>query len=165
MTIEETLSRLAINSGRIADALEAIAGSQGIVPDMPGDDDEKPVAKKKATTKKKTAKKTATKKKASKKKASKKVGKKKAEVETDLTIKDDVRPVLKQLREEVSHAAVKSLLKKHGASTIQQLDPANFQRIIDDANAELGIDPDDDDADDIDDELQDELDLDDDDDL
>lgn len=135
MTIEDALSRLSINTGRIADALEAIASNQGIVSDAPGDE---PVAK--PASKKKTTKK------ASKKKTSKKttVGKK-DEPETDLTIKDDVRPVLKRLREEVSHAAVKSLLKKYGASTLQQLESSRFQDIIDDANAELGIDPDDDD--------------------
>lgn len=137
MTMEAQLKR-------IADSLEAIAANQGIVADVPGDE---PEAKPPAASKKK-----ASKKKASKKKASKKtVGKKKEEVETELTIKDDVRPVLKRLRAEVSHAAVKSLLKKHGASTLQQLEPEKFQLVIDDANAELGVDPDDDDLDDDDD--------------
>jgi glycerate-2-kinase len=135
MTIEEALSRLAMNTGRIADAMEAIASNQGIVADVPGDDS-KPPASKKKTAKKASKKKTGNK---------TKVGKPEEPTETDLTIKDDVRPVLKRLREEVNHAAVKSLLKKHGASTLQQLDPSKFQRIIDDANAELG------DADDIDD--------------
>jgi len=122
---------------RIADALEAITSNQGIVADVPGD---KPAAK--PTASKKTA----------KKKTNKKVvGKKPAAADTDLTIKDDVRPVLKRLREEVSHAAVKSLLKKYGASTLQQLDASRFEAIINDACDELGIDPnalgdDDDDA-------------------
>lgn len=138
MTIEEALARQALNLGRIADALEAIATSQGIVS---GETPPEPVADEQPTTKKK-----ATKKKASKKKAAKKttVGKKKeAEAETELTIKDDVRPVMKRLRAEVSHAAVKSLLKAHGASTMQQLDPGKFQSIIDAALEELGEDPDD----------------------
>lgn len=129
MTIEAELKR-------IADALTAIASNQGIVADVPGDEPaDKPTASKK------TSKKTA-----SKKKTNKKVVGKKKETETDLTIKDDVRPVLKRLREEVSHAAVKSLLKKYGASTLQQLDPSRFEAIIADACEELGIDPDDDDA-------------------
>lgn len=144
MTLEECFHRIAINSGRIADALEAIAASQGIVPEAPGEEEP---AKKPATKKK------VTKKKASKKKASKKtVGKKEEPAETDLTIKDDVRPVLKKLREEVSHAAVKGLLKKYGASTLQQLEARNYQNIIDDALEQLG-----------DSDGQDELDLEDDD--
>ena len=158
MTIENELKR-------IADALEAIASSQGIVAEPETKDTPAAAEKRQAATKKKTAKKAATKKKASKKKASKKVGKKKAEPETTLTLKDDVRPVLKRLRDEVNHAAVKSLLKKYGASTVPQLDPQHFERIVADAYAELGEDPDG--ADDIDDDLQDDLldDLDDDDDL
>lgn len=129
MTMESELKR-------IADALEAIAANQGIVPDVPGDEPAaKPAASKKTSkkTSKKASKKTS--KKASKKTA---VGKPKEETETELTIKEDVRPVLKRLRDEVSHAAVKSLLKKHGASTIQQLEESKYQRIIDDALEELG---------------------------
>jgi hypothetical protein len=147
MTLEESFARLALNSGRIADALEAIAGSQGIVSGEipPGDApaETKPAASKKTTkkaAKKKTVKKT--------------VGKKEApaEEESELTIKDDVRPVLKRLRDEVSHAAVKSLLKKYGASTIQQLDSKNFQRIIDDAIEDIG-EPEDAGLDDDDDDI------------
>lgn len=161
MTIEEVLSRLAINTGRIADALEAIASGQGIVPEAPGEPEKKEPAKK-ATTKKKASKK------ASKKTASKKtVGKKAEESESKLTIKDDVRPVLKRLRDEVNHAAVKSLLKKYGASTIPTLDPKHFENIIADALKELGEAEDDADDIDLDDDGQDDLldDLDDDDDL
>lgn len=160
MSIENDLTR-------IADALEAIASAQGIVPEPKTEDEPAAAKKRQAATKKKTAKKAATKKKAAKKKASKKVGKKKAEPETTLTLKDDVRPVLKRLRDEVNHAAVKSLLKKYGASTVPQLDEQHFERIVADAYAELGEDVPGDDADDIDDDLQDDLldDLDDDDDL
>ena len=123
MTMEAQLKR-------IADSLEAIAASQGIVSgELPPAEEPKAPAKKKVPAKKKAAKKT--------------VGKPKEEVETELTIKGDVRPVLKRLRDEVSQAAVKSLLKKHGASTVQQLEPAKYQAIIDDAKTELGIDDDD----------------------
>jgi len=142
MTIEVELKR-------IANALEALASAKGIVPDepAPGDAEEtKPVASKK-TAKKAT-------KKAGKKTNKKVVGKKADPADaTDLTIKDDVRPVLKRLRDEVSHAAVKSLLKKYGASTIQQLDPKNFQRIIDDAIEDIGEPEDDDGLGDDDDDL------------
>lgn len=130
MTIEVELKR-------IADALEAISASQGIVsgelpPDNHGEET-KPAGRKK--TGKKTSKKTSSKKPDPKKT----VGKKDDPADaTELTIKEDVRPVLKRLRDEVSHAAVKSLLKKYGASTIQQLDPKNFQRIIDDAIEDIG---------------------------
>ncbi len=145
MTIEVELKR-------IANALEALATSQGIVsgelpPDNHGEET-KPAASKK------TAKKTANKK-VNKKTNKKTVGKKDDPADaTDLTIKEDVRPVLKRLRDEVSHAAVKSLLKKYGASTIQQLDPKNFQRIIDDAIEDIGEpDPEDDGLGDDDDDL------------
>jgi hypothetical protein len=155
MTIEEALARSALNLGRIADALEALVNSQGIVPgtNVPGAapwvtvEEIEPEPEKKPASKKK-----ATKKKASKKKASKKqtVGKKEEEAEVTLTIKDDVRPVLKRLREDKSHAAVKSLLKTYGASTLQQLEEKNFANVIADALEQLG------------EEVQDELDLDDD---
>jgi FtsZ-interacting cell division protein YlmF len=160
MTIEEALSRLAINTGRIADALEAIANSQGIVPEAPGEPEKKEPAKPAA---KKTTKKKASKK-ASKKKT---VGKETEKSESKLTIADDVRPVLKRLRDEVNHAAVKSLLKKYGASTIPTLDPKHFENIIADALKELGDAEDDADDIDLDDDGQDDLldDLDDDDDL
>lgn len=159
MTIEEALSRLALNTGRIADALEALAGAQGIVPEAPGGDDEKPAEPAKKVTKKKASKK------ASKKATKKTVGKKAEESESKLTIKDDVRPVLKRLRDEVNHAAVKSLLKKYGASTIPTLDPKHFENIIADALKELGDADDDADDIDLDDDGQDDLldDLDDDD--
>jgi hypothetical protein len=165
MTIEEVLSRLAINTGRIADALEALASSQGIVPEAPGEPVKKEPAKKEPEKATAT---TTTKKKASKKASKKKVvGKKTEESESTLTIADDVRPVLKRLRDEVNHAAVKSLLKKYGASTIPTLDPKHFANIIADANKELGDADDDADDIDLDDDVQDDLldDLDDDDDL
>lgn len=136
MTFEETLSRLAMNTGRIADALEALASSQGIVAEPPGEEEEetKPAAKK-------TGKKKASKKKASKKKTNKqKVGKEKDDDDDDgaeLTLKDDVRPIMKRLKAEVSHAAVKSILRKFNASTLQQLKEKDYARVIAAAEAEL----------------------------
>jgi len=127
MTIEEALSTLALNTGRIATALEAIAQSQGIVSGE-AEAAVKPAAKKKAPGKKPAAEKKAPAKKASKKASAKKKA---------LTIKDDVRPVLKRLRDEISHDAVKALLKKYDASTIQQVDESNFQNVIDDALEDL----------------------------
>lgn len=145
---------------RIAAALEGLLAEHGYVPDSPttvkpkappaadddddldaadalgdddldddlDDDDDEPPAKKKVA-----------KKKTSKKKASKKtVGKKSEKTETTLTIKDDVRPAAKRLRDGVSSAAVKSLLKKFNASTLAQLNEKHFQAFIDAVNAELG---------------------------
>jgi phytoene dehydrogenase-like protein len=138
MTIEEALARSALNLGRIADALEALVNSQGIVPGTKVTVEEiEPEPEKKPASKKKASKKQT-------------VGKKEEEAEVTLTIKDDVRPVLKRLREDKSHAAVKSLLKTYGASTLQQLEEKNFANVIADALEQLG------------EEVQDELDLDDD---
>lgn len=143
MTIEEALSRLALNTGRIADSLEALVGAQGIVPETPGADDKQdeldlppPPAKKKAS-----------KKKASKKKASKKttVGKKEEKTEPTLDLKADVRPIMKELQSKVSGAAVKSLLKKYGASTLPSLEARHYENIVADAKEQLaGVDDDDD---------------------
>jgi DNA repair exonuclease SbcCD nuclease subunit len=148
MTFEQALATLAINTGRIAEALEALVGAQGIVPgaDTPkptkekatkppaqkelldDDDDDEPVVEKPKN------------KKASKKKGKTTVVGKEKKDDDDapkLTIKDDVRPVLKRLRDEVSHAAVKSLLKKYNVSTIQQLKEKDYPRIIADAEEDL----------------------------
>lgn len=144
MTIEEALSRLALNTGRIAEALEAIASAQGIVPDVPGDDkqDELDLEAPKAPAKKKASKKKA------KKKASKKttVGKKQEEAEPTLDLKADVRPIMKELQSKVSGAAVKSLLKKYGASTLPSLEARHYENIVADAKEQLGglVDDDDD---------------------
>ena len=131
MTVESELKR-------IGDMLEALVGSQGIVSEAPGDLDKAEDAVVESAPKKKVAKKKATTKKT-------KVGKDpKPDPEPGdaeyLTIKDDVRPVLKRLRDEVSHAAVKSLLKKHGTSTLPALAPSKFRLVIDEALAELGDD-------------------------
>ena len=150
MTIEEVLSRLAINTGRIAAALEAIANSQGIVSgELPpnNEDDESEEVQPKPAAKKKTKKKTSKKKKASNKQ---KVGKDDDDDDNSgLTIVDDVRPVLKKLREEVSHAAVKSLLKRYGAITLKDLKEKDYAKVIADAMEELGDEDLDDDEDDI----------------
>jgi hypothetical protein len=137
MTIEETLSRLAINSGRIAEALEALVTAQGIVPDVPGGDEKPEPAKKKAS-----------KKKASKKTTKKTVGKTEEPAEPTLDLKEDVRPIMKQLQSKVSGAAVKSLLKKYGASTLPTLEPRHYENIVADAKEQLaGVVDDDDDLD------------------
>lgn len=111
------------NMKRIADALEALVSSQGIVPGSEtAEKDTKPATKKKADKQTTVGKPTPDKKK---------------DDAPALTIKHDVRPVLKRLRDEVSQAAVKSLLKKYNASTIQQLDEKDFARVIADAEEDL----------------------------
>lgn len=161
MTIESDLASIKINLGRIADSLEALAANQGIVPDLPGDEpkSEEPAKKKAASKKKATTKKAPAKKK--KKAAEKAPAEKEEKAESKLTIKDDVRPILKRLRDEVNHAAVKSLLKKFGASTIQGIDEKDYARLIEAAKAELG-DEDDDEQDDLFDDIDDDEDEDDD---
>ena len=130
MSLESNLAKLADVNTRIAVALEAIAQSQGIVSGE-AEAAAKPAAEKKAPGKKKAAKKTASKKAPAKKAAEKPASKIK------LTIKDDVRPTLKRLRDEVSHDAVKALLKKYDATTIQQLDEKDYINIIKDAQEDL----------------------------
>lgn len=153
MTIESDFASIKINLGRIADSLEALAANQGIVPDAPGEPEPEkkaPAKKKAATTKKAAAKKKAP----AKKKATKKAPAKKDEkAETKLTIKDDVRPILKRLRDEVNHAAVKSLLKKFGANTIQDVDEKDYARLIEATKAELGDE--DDEQEDLFDDIED----------
>ncbi len=120
MTIESDLKSIDTNLGRIAAALEALLAERGYVPDGPTtvelDDDETPTPKKKKG-KKKTV-----------------VGKpdKKKGDDTELTDKD-VRAELKILQETINQAAVKSLLKSYGASTLGQLSEKKYQRVIDDA--------------------------------
>lgn len=163
MTIESDFASIKINLGRIADSLEALASSQGIVPEPPGkpEPEEKAPAKKKAAPKKKAAAKKAP----AKKKATKKAPAKKEETaESKLTIKDDVRPILRRLRDEVNHGAVKTLLKKFGANTIQDVEEKDFERLIELAKAELG-DEDDEQEDMFDDFDEDVDDVDEDDDL
>jgi hypothetical protein len=125
MTIESDLETINENLGRIAAALEALLAERGYVPtgpttvEDPDDDDDAP------TPKKKKGKKTT-------------VGKtdKKKGDDTELTL-PDVRAELKILQETINQAAVKSLLKSYGASTLGQLSEKKYQRVIDDAKAQV----------------------------
>jgi hypothetical protein len=126
MTIESDLKSIDTNLGRIAAALEALLAERGYVPTGPTtvedpDDDEEPTP----TPKKKKGKKTT-------------VGKtdKKKGDDTELTL-PDVRAELKILQETINQAAVKSLLKSYGASTLGQLSEKKYQRVIDDAKAQV----------------------------
>jgi hypothetical protein len=134
MTIEEALSRLALNTGRIATALEALASSQGIVSDEPDEtpQNELDLEPAKAPAKKKTKKKT-------KKKVVNKTEEKPA---TKLTVLHDVRPVALKLKKAVSHNAVKHLLEKYGATTLHNLDEKHYQSFIDDALRDIDINED-----------------------
>jgi hypothetical protein len=126
MSIENSLNR-------IADALEALVANQGVVADLPGEEETpKKAPAKKAASKKAPAKKTGTSKKTAAKKEEKKDEPKK------LTLKGDVRPVMKQLRADVGPEAVKTILSKYGATTLQQLDEDDYAGVIADAKAELG---------------------------
>jgi hypothetical protein len=112
MSIENSLKR-------IADALEALVANQGIVADLPGEEETpKKAPAKKAASKKAPAKKTGTSKKTTAKKEEKKEEKK--DESKKLTLKGDVRPVMKQLRADVGPEAVKTILSKYGATTLQQ---------------------------------------------
>ena len=122
MSLENNLAKLVSVNERIATALEALAGAQGIVP---GETIAEAVEAAAEPAKKAPAKKAPAKKAPAKKTAAK------------LTIKGDVRPILKRLRDEVSHDAVKALLKKYGATTIQQLDEKDYAAIIADAQEDL----------------------------
>ena len=124
MTIDEAFARLVLNTGRIAEALEAIAGSQGIVsgelqPDEPSD-------KAEAVPKKKTGKK-----KKGKKAKETKVGKTDdSDIEAEYTLKE-IRALLHRLQEQENQAAVKSILKAQGASTLGQVDEKNYAKLAD----------------------------------
>lgn len=111
MPIEKSLER-------IADALEAIVQSQGIVA---GTVEPQPV------------------KKASKKKAaSQVVGKvEKQDGDASEATIEGVREALKQVRAEVSQAKMKSILKKFGASTLKQMDKRHYANAIKAAEAML----------------------------
>lgn len=117
MSIESDFKAMNINLGRIATALEGLLAEQGVVVDA-----EAVPTKKKGTNKKKSNKTV--------------VGKPKEESTSEFTF-DDVRTKLKLLKAEVSQAAVKSLLKKYGASTIGQVDEKHYARLIADVDAEL----------------------------
>lgn len=120
------------NLKRIADALEALVANQGIVADLPGEEETpKKAPAKKAASKKAPAKKTGTSKKTAAKKEEKDEPKK-------LTLKGDVRPAMKQLRADVGPEAVKTILSKYGATTLQLLDEDDYAGVVADAKAELG---------------------------
>jgi hypothetical protein len=125
MTIESDIASIKIHLGRIADALEGLLSERGYVPESATtvelDDDDEPVR----TTKKKDKRKKTTVGKTDKKKG-----------DTELTDKD-VRAELKILQETINQAAVKSLLKQYGASTLGQLSEKKYQRVIDDAKAQV----------------------------
>lgn len=124
MSIENDLRHINEHLSRIAAALEGLLSEHGHVPTSPTtvkqpeldlDEDPKPAKKKK-----------------SKKKAKKpiKVGKQDADNRDTPTL-PDVRAKLHELQEAESQAAVKSLLKSYGASTLGQVDEEHYQRIID----------------------------------
>lgn len=126
MSINTDIANVEIHLGRIADALEALLAERGYVPTGPttvehdDDDDEPPAPKKKKKGKKTTVGKTD----------------KKKDDDTELTL-PDVRAELKILQETVNQAAVKSLLKSYGASTLGQLSEKKYQRVIDDAREQV----------------------------
>ena len=125
MTIESDIASVKIHLGRIADAFEALLAERGYVPTgattvEPDDDDPAEPKKKKDKRKKTTVGKT---------------DKKKGD-DAELTLKD-VRAELKILQETINQAAVKSLLKQYGASTLGQLAEKKYQRVIDDARAQV----------------------------
>lgn len=112
MSIEKNLER-------IADALEAIVQSQGIVagttPAPETKDTPTPRLRKKDKTQV--------------------VGKPDANLDLDLETDDeptlqDVRTILKLVREQTSHAQVKSILKSFGASTLKQMNKKNYAAAI-----------------------------------
>lgn len=120
MTIEADLKKIEGHLDRIGDALEALLAERGYVATSPTTvDDDKPKPKK---DKKKTV--------------VGKTDKKKKGDDAELTLKD-VRAALKELQEALNQAAVKSLLKKFGASTLGQLDESKYQRVIDDAKEQV----------------------------
>ncbi len=125
MTIESDIASIKIHLGRIADALEGLLAERGYVPTSAttvelDDDDEPTTTKKKKKGKKTTVGKT---------------DKKKGD-DTELTL-PDVRAELKILQETINQAAVKSLLKSYGASTLGQLSEKKYQRVIDDAREKV----------------------------
>jgi hypothetical protein len=117
MSIDSDIASVKIHLGRIADALEALLAERGYVPTGPTTvEPKKDKGKGKGKGKgKETV-----------------VGKTK-EKDADVPELKEVRAALKALQEAVNQAAVKSLLKKYGASTLGQLDESKYQRVIDDA--------------------------------
>lgn len=116
MTIEDALARLALNTGRIADALEGLLAEHGVV--IEGAAEAIPAASKK----------TAKKKKDKKKKGETVIGKTDPEDDADYSLKD-IRGLLHQLQEQENQAAVKSMLKKVGASTLGQVDEKKYAQL------------------------------------
>lgn len=117
MSIDTDIASVKIHLGRIADALEALLAERGYVPTGPTTvDPKKGKGKGKGKGKPKET----------------VVGKTK-EKDSDVPALKEVRAALKALQEAVNQAAVKSLLKKYGASTLGQLDESKYQRVIDDA--------------------------------
>jgi hypothetical protein len=134
MSIETDFKQLRVHLSRIADALEALLAERGYVPDSPTsvevDDDDKPVQISEEKPKKKT------KKKSKKKDKVTTVGKVPTEESSEFTMKD-VRGVLKELQQKSNQAAVKSLLKKYGASTLTQVKEKHYADIIADAQEDM----------------------------
>jgi dGTP triphosphohydrolase len=148
MTFEESLSTLALNTGRIATALESLIESQGIVNELNAPDlvekAEKNI-KKAAKKKKKVAAKKVEEEEVEELKQEAKaptktvkvVGKQTdSDADTEYTIKD-VRDSLKDLQAKTNQGVVKSLLKSYGASTLPQLTSANYSRVIADVREQL----------------------------
>ena len=120
MSINTDIANVEIHLGRIADALEALLAERGYVPTGPTTVEPKKDSKGKGKGKGKP-KETV-------------VGKtKEKEKDADVPALKEVRAALKKLQEAVNQAAVKSVLKKYGASTLGQLDESKYQRVIDDA--------------------------------
>jgi hypothetical protein len=115
MSIDSDIASVKIHLGRIADALEALLAERGYVPTGPTSIEPKKGKGKGKGKGKETV-----------------VGKTK-EKDADAPELKEVRKALKLLQEAVNQAAVKSLLKKYGASTLGQLDESKYQRVIDDA--------------------------------
>lgn len=133
MTIDESFARLVLNTTRIAEALEAIASSQGIVTN-PADTQEQLDLEPVDNSHKKPAAIKAEKKKTAKKKSKAKeakivVGKVDDDEDAvDFTLKD-IRGLLHKLQEQENQAAVKSILKAQGASTLGQVDEKNYPKL------------------------------------
>jgi len=130
MSIESDFAQFRVHLSRIADALEALLAERGYVPTSPTSVDDKaetpaPAAKKKS--KKKTGKKN---------KGETMVGTPDVDEPSIYTL-PDVRKVLKKLQEKTNQAAVKSLLKKYGASTLTQVKEKHYVDIIRDAEEDL----------------------------
>lgn len=126
MTLEQALATLAINTGRIADALEASNEQRGVVADTPEDTTtRKDVDDALENVRKKTAKKL----KAEKAKKAKETVVGKTDDETPEWDLKGIRTLLHQLQEQENQAAVKSALKKFGASTLGQVDKKKFAQL------------------------------------